>query len=158
MSKYADVIAKLETATEGNRELDAEIALNANQKFSGWVRHPAADGGPTWMVGELWPSLKEFVDWRDNQHGAAAPCDQAPPYTHSIDAALTLVPNQWWVTIDQYIVKANADPRKWRVWLKYLGDPESDHPKLFEVFSPSYTPALALCIAALKARAVSGAA
>lgn len=85
-----DLIARLKSAEAGSRELDADLALAFNPKFSGWIKHPnlKADS-PAWMQGELWPSAEEFNEWliRDGK-----PCsDYAPAYTTSLDAITALI-------------------------------------------------------------------
>lgn len=71
-------------------------------------------------------------------------------YTTSVDAALTLVPEGCFVTIDKYLV-SDESADLWRVWIKWL--PNEEAARLDHVFSGVRTaPALALCIAALKAR------
>jgi hypothetical protein len=95
-----DLIAKLESATEGSRELDREVNLAATGKF---LHH------------------------------------LAPRYTTSIDAALTLVPGyHYWIVGVQYAAVWQEDGR--------LADAEK--------IVTHGRPALALCIAALKARSV----
>lgn len=139
-SALTDLIAKLEAAGEGSRELDALIwcALNgaayvgshADATEPGncfWFRHPA-DG----------------VEYSRAAHYR---------YTTSLDAALTLVPEGWMPSIDQYCLSDVPAQNQWRVWLRRLRDEETRRPKLDTVFGITGTPALALCIAALKARA-----
>jgi len=98
-----DLIAKLEAATEGSRELDREVA-------------------------------KAVYGWKRVQPGY-----YVPRFTQSLDAALTLVPEGW-------------------EWFKPQNNYQSDKPRI-EIFGPidyqvaaAATPALAICIAALKAR------
>ena len=79
------------------------------------------------------------------------------PYTRSLDAALTLVPEGWWLTLDRYIISDDPKPntRTWRIWLKRMvGDIEGDGPVGSQkLFATGATPALALTAAALRARA-----
>lgn len=65
-----NLIAELEAATEGSRDLDGEIALSL-----GWVKHHA--GWAHWTTPE----------GLENQH--------VPFFSDSLDAALTLVPEGW---------------------------------------------------------------
>lgn len=67
----ADLIARLEAATGADRELDAEIALEA-----GWIQ--VGEAG-TWAL----PGEPDIY---------APSC---PRFTASVDAALTLVPEGW---------------------------------------------------------------
>lgn len=109
-----DLIARLEKATEGSRELDSQIAQN------------------------LWTQ----------QFGKCRPKDlRIPTYTTSIDAAMTLVPEgvegevRWWKGADgNTYARACID-----------ADLTSDVLPLYESATVR-SPALALCIAALKAR------
>lgn len=105
-----ELIERLEKATGPDRELDAAIAL--------------AIGLPT-LNGRI-----GGVSYRDEL------CEPAPPYTASIGAALTLVPDG-----------AFGGEIKWdsggaRAIVGFGGIPESQ-----EGYAP--TPALAICIAAL---------
>ena len=75
MTRHADLIAKLEAAPEGSRELDAKIAI------------------------ALWPDLLECRSdpelgeghWIHPRFGKT----YASPYTTSLDAALTLIDETW---------------------------------------------------------------
>lgn len=111
---FSELIAALESANEGSRELDADIA--------------EAIGVP--LTPHLHP---DNAAWMRRQ--------KAKPYTTSIDAALTLMPAG-------YAMEVGLDPEdgQARVW-KY--DPSGGTQRLWEANAP--TPALALCIAALKA-------
>lgn len=74
-------------------------------------------------------------------HGA-----KFPPYTTSIDAALTLVPNQPWIGPWSILSRGNS-------WEAEIG--AGFHPRDVGYESrakSNATPAIALCIAALKAR------
>jgi len=118
MPDFTDLIARLETATEGSRELDAEIvrAVDPDAFF--------ADDG----------SFESAVYDCINRY--------PPHYTTSLDAALTLVPEGWGWSVDY----ANA------CMLSTLGgDGHVDY--LHTTYArEAATPALALVIAALKAR------
>lgn len=103
-----DLIAKLEAATEGSRELDLEI-------WNGIERQPLVDG----------------------ENGATV-----ANYTASIDAALTLAPEGWDFDVSSMEGKSSAHvsrPVAFNKWFSNLGQ--------------GGTPALSICIAALKARA-----
>ena len=81
------------------------------------------------------------------------------PYTTSLDAARTLVPEGWITTIDHYCLADNPKENIWRAWLRKLQGnlvEEDDPIYLIKMFGSAPTPALALCIAALKARQESG--
>lgn len=105
----ADLIAKLESAEGPSRELDAEI---------GKILHPNPDD-----IGDL---CSRYGDWPG-------------PFTSSLDAALTLVPEGYWWTAGDCRREKHA-----RV------APEAVDDDGHEAFSA--TVAIALCIAALRAR------
>ena len=67
----------------------------------------------------------------------------SPPYTYSIDAALTLIPADGWMT---YAVDGPAMDNCAGLWTWMLADGERD------THATSNDPCIALCIAALKAR------
>ena len=119
-----DLIERLESAAIGGRDLDAEIAL--------------AIGYVTERDGNLFFGNKDHTtlvlecDYYD--HGGAAP--ELPHYTTSLDAAMTLVPDGYGA------VSASLNERG-------ASSMRIGHPY---VFGNGATPALALCIAALKAR------
>ena len=128
------LIERLEAAETGSRELDGDIAemvqpdelqhcqaahLNTLKRFSHW---PARWGR----------SVPTHFDW------------DAPHYTTSIDAALTLVPEGWNGKVEFGVpVEDKQEAELWNY--KFYPDGR-------EVFGSGNTSALALCIAALKAR------
>ena len=124
-----ELIERLERATEGSRGLDARVGIAANGKM---LRHPNVRGSWIW-----------------------------PHYTTSIDAALTLVPEGWGAKITIPKGRSGAasvfDPSNGEEWGQngLLQDRAGNRPDLIEfsrTFKHAATPALALCIAALKAR------
>jgi hypothetical protein len=126
------LIAKLEQAPEGSRELDTEI-LCLTLGGDWYVKNQYEDGSGKWLC----YSRTRFTD-KDKQHPT---CRTAPHYTTSLDAALTLVPEGWeWAVSTGYaeIFPPDFSP--------------SDNPNSVMVAaSVRRTPALALCIAILKA-------
>lgn len=121
-----DLIERLEKATGPDRELDLAIGEAVGEaNHSGPAHH------------------RPFREW-------------AKHYTASIDAALTLVPEGWWMTLDRYVISDEPEPSPmaWRAWLRKIeGDLDGDGPVYHRKhFSPAPTPAIALCIAAMKAR------
>lgn len=131
-----DLIAKLEAATEGSRELDAGICAA--------LRWPVSGKGtvlPAWVH-------DNFPEWEITKEGRLkAGCLWEPvPFTTSLDAALTLVPEgfTWRVQCDRH---GNAES-----WTENNG---GDFGGILALDTQTFaaTPALALCIAALKARA-----
>lgn len=109
------IIARLEAATEGSRELDAEI-----HRIKTCSQHRP-------IVLEHYP----------------------PHYTTSIDAALTLVPMKFYPEMLTWICPA-SDSRKCRMGVR--GPSKARNGWHETVEGVGKTPALALCIAALKAR------
>jgi len=106
-----DLIARLEAAAEGSRELDVEIQ-----------RHRTGHPDDHWY--EL--------------NGKWARNECPPRYTTSLDAALTLVPEGWFVR------KLAEYEDGWTCTLIKGARNENG--------ASAATPALALCIAALRAR------
>ncbi len=124
MALMDDLIARLEAASEGSEDLNEAVAL-----ATGWEQR--------WH--EMGPVL-----W--HEPGMAACLEQSlPTFTISLDAALTLLPEGWWV---QHIGH-NLGGWGCRIETQGKSIPASVHIPRFK------TPALALCITALKARAVS---
>jgi hypothetical protein len=78
-----------------------------------------------------------------------------PHYTTSLDAAMALAPEGWWLTLDRYIVSDEPNQLTWRAWFNRLvGDLEGSGPAYSQkVLAPGATAALALTAAALRARA-----
>ncbi len=119
-----DLIAELEAATEGSRELDDEIFL---------AIHP--DQGTFSEDGEYWYAMDLDED--------GGPWALLPNYTTSLEAALTLVSSGAHVSAQFDTPEKGCDTAA-SIVLSYgekrLGG------------GGHYTPALAVCIAALKAR------
>ena len=117
-----DLIASLEAATKGSRELDAEIFAAISDDRTIRLGDGAAPG----------------CYWQLSVGGRSL--HTAPIYTTSLDAALRLVPEgyDWW-TVDGFADGQGCAS----CYKKGIGG---------DLYNGS-TPALALCIAALKARA-----
>jgi len=124
-----DLIRRLESAKEGSRELDIEI----------------------WDNVEAWPVSPDNSEWRiiPSGNNTCLASTVAPPYTTSIDAALTLVPEGYSYSLGapDWSSTDNDGPPSSPAWAN-----------LFKGRSGGWntangvTPALALCIASLKAR------
>jgi hypothetical protein len=124
----SDVIAECERASEGSRELDAEIALAIGAAPPESFRPSAAMDAGTFAIGA-------YGFWK------------AAEFTRSLDAAMTLVPNN---------VK--------RLYLEIDNGPGEGHAAHASIvpsavdcaisFGHANTLSLALCIAALRARAI----
>ena len=115
-----DLIARLEAATEGNRELGEDIYVELS--FRRLI--PQTPGYP-------------LGDRRGCQFD----------YTTSIDAALTLVPEGWGFMLRYHITR-----RGMRATASALAPFMAERGDVFD--QSAATPALAHCIAALKARAL----
>lgn len=117
-----ELIDRLESLTGPNFELERHIAV-----ASGKALRLSGDGAVEWAPG--------------NTFGVA------PAYTCSIDAALLLVPENhtWWVDSEEVIGDGSVLPPSAAV-MAYGAD--------FRICdnSKGATPAIAICIAALKAR------
>jgi hypothetical protein len=130
------LLARVLEGTEPDRELDAEIEAF----LTGRVTHPRNPGytfepqDPEWKLARLADS--PFIS------RASRP---APPYTASLDAALTLVPEGKAWTVGQ-----NVHHWYWSASVNALD--EDGAPKSIGWGGPSNLPALALCAAALQAR------
>lgn len=121
-SEMKDLIAEMEAATEGSREFDITIARLLGHKLR---------VGP-WMAA---PNPME------PDYPATIP---VPFYTTSLDAALILVPKGWTWSVDATAPECLID------WVLYEPGLWADGARA--VKGESHTPALALCIASLRAR------
>ena len=121
-----ELIAALEKATGADRDLDANIG-----KVAGWLK-------TGWAANRWWaPDVAARARKAKKTPGSfgVLPLD-LPKFTASIDAAVSLVPNGW----EWCVYGAGGSD----VWL----------PEGLRAQQMTYaaTPAIALCIAALKAR------
>ena len=126
MSDLTQLIADLEAAPEGSREYDARIwCAQHGLEFRHW------DG--------------EFCHYRD---GVGAGMEShIPPASTSLDAALTLVEERCrWLMDKRPGAEHRSDGYRAHVW-------DGTTPTYESTETWAATPALALCIAALKARA-----
>lgn len=132
LTTLAALIERLESAPAGSLELDREILWawfpeERKAVFDG-VRHIST---MTSANGEFW------FNPLDNR-------EDCPQYSTSIDAALTLVPDN-----HAWMVRQWVDPLP-PGWCAYVHAANRQQP---DVFVPKAgSPALALCIAALRAR------
>lgn len=124
------IIEKLERAEGPSRELDSAIHYEVR-------REPDMEGRQ--IVGG---------SWRPDYGDSWGIWYEAPPYTRSIDAALTLVPEGW-----QWTVSGRGTLPKTLSNQATLQRGEKPYYDSEEVDVSAATPTLALCIAALKARA-----
>lgn len=120
-SELLALAERVEKASGPDRELDADIAKA--------VGVPA-----TLVIGhECLGNLRSVPQ-------------NAPRYTASLDAALTLVPKRWRT---ESIGENPQIAGRWTVWLRH----RLDDPRHGVAVGDAATPALALCAAALRARA-----
>lgn len=132
-----DLIERIETATMWDAGLDFDIRMHLEglESIGGYRARVIATG----------EHIK--IDYG------------APQYTASIDAAFSMLPEDWFLTLDRYIVSDQPEPNPltWRVWLKhfYSVDPADEDSEIrrLEVLASGVTPAHAIAAAALKARA-----
>lgn len=149
-----ELIERIESAAP-SKALDRQIALAV-----GWHRYSPSETGrkyPGWIAPEDFIGEYVGADGRrtpklDSLHGTEIRRDPRP-YSTSIDAAMTLVPDglEW----ELFGYDAKRDPRYGRFQariklLRYEDDPEELGP---QGIADASTPALALCGAALKAMA-----
>ncbi|KKL91412.1 hypothetical protein LCGC14_1894910 [marine sediment metagenome] len=144
MTDAKPLIAKLERVKKGSRELNGHVALAV-----GWT--VKAERGEKDATGQewtrwLWKAPGKFGLWISlPNHGQIFEvANHVPHYTTSFDAALTLVPEG--KDVDLYIAGLGGRYQSCAVDILH---PETDE-KLGT--GNRTTPALALCIAALKAR------
>lgn len=125
-----DLIARLERATEGSRELDAEVWREVSlptEYFGSKIERVTYSNGD--VVIDTEDGFRHF-DTHD-----------IPRFTLSLDAALSLVPGGKW----QWQIR--QDPSSYRA-----GIVGGKIPDMVIHRGQAPTPALALCIAALRAR------
>lgn len=132
------LIKKLELAIEGSRELDVRIEITRRSFLAGLGAAAVAT-----EIARI-ESQIGFVQF--------AEAEEVPRYSHSLDAALTLVPEGygWGVTNPKHWDGNKEDKRPYARLYKTdaVNDKKGTGP----------TPALALCIAALRAQAMEEAA
>lgn len=144
-----ELIARLEAATEGGRELDCLIAVHPATPNVGVVKNA---------------SLDILLSDQNTLGPEPLVCDSllVPLYTTLVDAALTLVPEG--MPVDIHIGPSaiyTAAKVYWKIqWFdeqgrrctRYEPSGEAGEPKDGKIHRN--TPALAVCIAALRARAI----
>lgn len=147
MSALLGLAARCEAASGPDRELDAAIAVALNIGARGlladdheYLELVRKDDGCA--VGTYWFKCRSGMSLRT-----------AEPYTASLDAAMTLVPEgdrRWELTTEASASDPRFGPYQARVHIdEVVDDPDSDGP---QGIGNGLTPALALCAAALRAR------
>ncbi len=139
-----DLIARLEAAPEGSRILDARIAVTACIDMP----TPMGDASPYLKMPHKLDECEPGTYWLVQRSGMSLLT--APHYTTSLDAALTLVPEGWRgkLLIGDWSDGQRPEQDRAALWNNDDGARES----VFGVGSSAATPALALCIASLRAR------
>lgn len=136
-----DLIAKLESATGGSMALSREVA-----RAIGWINRGNSRRGE-WFHPD---DVRDGKPVLDSLHGTEVH-REPPDYTRSVDVAMALVRDGFMIHLNirhgedggaEAVVGTDWDTNK--PWFKAFDNGEMDH---------EHTPALALCIAALKARA-----
>lgn len=141
------LIAKLEAANEGSRELDAEIWWACDRARAEGTYNTAALGMPKPFAADAPVPTCGL--------GGLVVIGKAPHYTTSLDAALSLLPEGWHVdclTTGDLDVGSNNPARKPRCLLRPNLKNDDGWARHIDTATSAATPALALCIAALKSR------
>lgn len=131
MADMQELIARLEAAEGPDRALDREIGL----RIDGWYETVDSHGECLMVNGDRYPDHPE---------------SEYPSFTESLDAALALAERvlpdwAWEIRLDRGGASVQAAP-VW--WMEGLAAPDEGG-----VSCDGKTPALALCIAILKAKA-----
>jgi hypothetical protein len=135
MTPTQSLIAKMSDATEGSRELDAEIWLSVTP-------HEIRDyDGTTTLKNRYVEVAGEWFCWLDNLR------EKVPACTTSLDAAVSLIPEGW-----AWDITSSGDACLTLPGNGFLSD-RGDAEKWGDGKTP--TPTLAICIAALRAREVN---
>ncbi len=136
MNDISDMIEKLEAATYGSRELSDTLALAI-----GWKQTTHGDNTRGYFV-------PRYLTWTSPDGTQQPPGDWWPPsFTQSLDAALTLVPQNCM----KYGIEVYASTGRYKNGCDF---PAGQHSNWVQVREAA-TPALAVCIASLKERAKS---
>lgn len=142
-----ELITRLEAAVGLDRELDAAIANHIGLYHDRYG--PLEDGITAQSTYKASYDVLE-VQYTNKHGGGLRFTDKLPAYTGSLDAALTLVPTKpvpelrpgkWWWLMESWPDECTAS-------VHY----ENGDSGIIEEEGKADTPALALCIAALKAR------
>lgn len=143
-----DLIPKLEAAKEPSRALDLQISVAVD--FKGAFKPYREGEFYRWGAGgdEI-----EFCNIDGDRIGCLDPAQFVPRWTASLDAALSLVPERHrWLLDRRPFAEQREDGYRAQVYKQgfpYASDMH-DMPTAWAA-----TPALALCIASLKARAAT---
>ncbi len=127
------LIAELEAAPEGSQELDGKIA-----ETQGWTVEEQSTGD------NISEPLEFFDVWTEPVTGIFY--DEPPPYSRSLDAAEKLVPAGLQYGVSTYSKEEVLNPGGAQAFVTNMVD------NSVYAHADASTPALALCIALLKAR------
>ena len=129
-----ELIAKLEAVPSGSKELDADVADAVGVMSRSRRTASGKSKGREW-----------FVD----AHGSVQTWAQDPPgFTQSLDAALTLVPEEYWWGIQHSLGGQGTGKEIYHATVHTWVSDTS-----YKFWGISMVPAIAFTIAALKARA-----
>lgn len=137
MSALLELAARVEALTGPDREVDAEIAVAVSGDSGAFVVAPMED-----CIFQHIPGW-----WRDG----ADKSHDAPEYTASLDAAMSLVPKGCGFNLDRYWM-IGREGSAWRCDLSFGGTPDS--PRRVGRAEDAYSAATAITAAALRAKAV----
>lgn len=137
-SPSADLIERLERATGEDRELNARIWWCVERTRAERAYWNAAGGLPR-ALPDVFPT---------NGLGTIAIAMFAPNYSGSLDAAVSLVPEGWSWSVT-YESEKKSSPAFCGSVRRYWTSFDKDH------FAFAVSPAIALCIASLRARAAN---
>lgn len=138
MTNFNELADRCEKATGADRNLDAQI-------WASWQGVELLEFDCSRSNTEVfsYDGALRYPDWPAAGH-----------YTASIDDAMTLVPKGYWTTLDHFCMSDIPGKTKWRTFLNRHFE-IADRDYLQKSLSVALTPALSLCGAALRARAVT---
>lgn len=100
--------------------------------------------------------------WSTPDAKISYPEDRLPCPTASLDAAMMLAVEKWWLKFDRFLMSDDPTrygpmPKTWRVWLnRYVGDLEGGGPCYQQkILATGPTPEIALTAGWLRARAAT---
>lgn len=137
MSDLADLIGRLESATGPDRQLDAEIVVAITPDVVGI--EPTVMNKREWLF-RFDPPRRWLESWLS-----------VPAYTASLDAAVTLVPEGWAIASLEWWPMRQGGAGVALFETDSHGGYDREYCRDVRV-GCCWTPALALCIAALRAR------
>ena len=143
-----ELAARCEKATGPDRELDAWIWVQSGLLAVSCPETTAK--GPAVAVG-YYSGRDPSIPLDELTMADVTPAYGCPEFTASLDAAMTLVPEGWVFVRLERERAFPGESRQWDFWAVMM---EPHGPGYSKVSAE--TPALALCAAALRARAING--